>query len=124
MYYTSFHFYRIKKDSAPAFGMKTSSNTLKKKLKLVANSAGAVSILFTVRFMSFHLGNNNDNRDYKFSKLATKLFYSNGFILILQAKLGNSNNKIIACHIYIWCNTQTCTVKIKDLLHWFLLQQI
>ena len=59
MYYTSFHFYRIKKDSAPAFGMKTSSNTLKKKLKLVANSAGAVSILFTVRFMSFHLGNNN-----------------------------------------------------------------
>ena len=73
--------------------MKTSSNTLKKKLKLVANSAGAVSILFTVRFMSFHPGNNNDNRNYKFPKLATELFYSNGFILILQAKLGKSNKK-------------------------------
>ena len=45
-YNTSFYCYRIKKDSAPAFGMKTSSNALKKKLKLVANSAGAVNILF------------------------------------------------------------------------------
>ena len=36
--------------------------------------------------MSFCLGNNNDNRDYKLSILATEteLFYSNAFILIKE----------------------------------------
>ena len=75
----------------------------------------------TVRFMYFHVG--NDNRDYKFSKLATELFYSNGFILILQAKLGNSNKKI-HCLSYLHLVQYSQSVKIKELQHWFLLQQI